>query len=202
MYLQRSINTVLLKVFVVCLFLGTTQGGIREIGLFPKPWHQRGAYGTDMRIVISHRIQYHAMPVLADQDSTLDPVFVFYDRMNDEGRVLNCPFYRPTDFTYKDTLGREINCWRVDSLGAYRHHWGLDIHAPEGTPIVAADTGIVTYAGPFKRGYLGAPIIYVETFYTFEDTSNPFSLSVGILENSRFTKLLFIVINGHRGSEM
>lgn len=36
-------------------------------------------------------------------------------------------------------------------------HWGLDIQAPEGTPIVAADTGIVTYAGPFKRGYLGEP---------------------------------------------
>jgi murein DD-endopeptidase MepM/ murein hydrolase activator NlpD len=34
-----------------------------------------------------------------------------------------------------------------------RHHDGIDILAPEGTPVRAAETGMVTYAGNGLRGY-------------------------------------------------
>ena len=34
-----------------------------------------------------------------------------------------------------------------------RHHDGIDILAPEGTPVRAAETGVVTYAGDGLRGY-------------------------------------------------
>lgn len=41
---------------------------------------------------------------------------------------------------------------RVNANGETRRHHGVDIPAPEGTPVLATDTGIVTFSGT-QRGY-------------------------------------------------
>jgi murein DD-endopeptidase MepM/ murein hydrolase activator NlpD len=40
-----------------------------------------------------------------------------------------------------------------------RHHNGIDILAPEGTPVRASETGIVVYAGGGLRGYGNAAML-------------------------------------------
>lgn len=147
-------SALIVAILFLCLFPVKLQA-YRLIALYPFGWYDTGYGYNECGIKLYHVIRYYAMPVLATQDSMVDPVFTFYDRTNEDGRVLNCPFYRPESL-YIDLQGKEHNCFRVDSRG-FKAHWGLDIQAPEGTPIVAADTGIVTYAGPFKRGYLGEP---------------------------------------------
>ncbi|GEM_PF-1814529 len=165
---QGNTQIKVILIIALCFLTSATFGYVwsRKVDLFPNG--QRIACGFEVRMSITHMIKHYAMPIFADQDSSLDPVFVFYNSTNSAGRVLNCPFYRPTDSTYKDTLGRESNCWRIDTLGAYKPHWGLDIHAPVGTPVVAADSGIVTYAGPFRRGPLGEPDTLMESFRIIE----------------------------------
>ena len=50
--------------------------------------------------------------------------------------------------------------WRIDPFNGNRHfHYGIDLAAPYGTPIYAAQAGIVTYSGPFA-GYGNVVAIY------------------------------------------
>jgi murein DD-endopeptidase MepM/ murein hydrolase activator NlpD len=51
--------------------------------------------------------------------------------------------------------------WPVDSarltrgfsIGGRRPHWGIDLAAPRGTPIFAAERGVVVYTGRGFKGY-------------------------------------------------
>jgi len=40
-----------------------------------------------------------------------------------------------------------------------RHHNGIDILAPEGTPVLAAESGLVSYAGKGLRGFGNAAVL-------------------------------------------
>lgn len=42
---------------------------------------------------------------------------------------------------------------------AWQHHWGIDLAAPMGTPVLASAAGTVQYAGTYG-GY--GPVIYLE----------------------------------------
>lgn len=50
--------------------------------------------------------------------------------------------------------------WRPDPFaqGVWQHHWGIDIAAPFGTPVLASAAGTVQYVGTYG-GY--GPVIYL-----------------------------------------
>lgn len=145
---MRSIILMVLMI-VICASL-LAQPGQQETRLDPyiNPWYT--TCGTETEMIISHRWRYYAMYLFGDQVNTNDPVFEFPSSP--------CPYYRPYA-GYQDSLGR-VNCNRTDG------HAGLDISAPEGTPIVAAAKGYVTYAGPFSRGRMPDEVDSVMTVET------------------------------------
>jgi murein DD-endopeptidase MepM/ murein hydrolase activator NlpD len=65
-------------------------------------------------------------------------------------------FITPTWGTLSSHLG-----WRRDPFrqNTWRHHWGIDIAARLGTPVVASATGVVRYTGWFG-GY--GRVVYLE----------------------------------------
>ncbi|MBN4069545.1 M23 family metallopeptidase, partial [bacterium AH-315-G05] len=60
-----------------------------------------------------------------------------------------------------------------------RRHEGIDIAAPIGTPIIAADGGVVTFAG--RRGAYGKLVIinHENGFQTYYAHCNGFNVKVG-----------------------
>ncbi len=64
-------------------------------------------------------------------------------------------FITPTWGTLSSPLG-----WRHDPFQpiTWSYHWGLDIAATAGTPVVASAAGVVRYAAPFG-GYGGTIVI-------------------------------------------
>lgn len=65
-------------------------------------------------------------------------------------------FVSPTWGTLSSPLG-----WRIDPIGqtVWQHHWGIDIAAPKGTPVLASSSGTVRYADAYA-GY--GPTVYLE----------------------------------------
>ncbi len=64
-------------------------------------------------------------------------------------------FITPTWGSLSSPLG-----WRHDPFGAtlWDYHWGIDIAAPMGTPVVASATGLVRYAASYG-GYGGTIVL-------------------------------------------
>lgn len=86
--------------------------------------------------------------VLVLAQSTSSPASTRADRQ---------PFFiSPTWGTLSSPLG-----WRIDPIRqtVWQHHWGIDIAAPEGTPVLASASGVVRYADSYA-GY--GPTIYLE----------------------------------------
>lgn len=65
-------------------------------------------------------------------------------------------FISPTWGSLSSPLG-----WRADPLrpSVWQHHWGIDIAAPAGMPVVASAAGTVRFTG-WYAGY--GPIIYMD----------------------------------------
>ncbi|MGH2349919.1 MAG: M23 family metallopeptidase [bacterium] len=65
-------------------------------------------------------------------------------------------FITPTWGTLSSHLG-----WRRDPFrqNTWQHHWGIDIAARHGTPVVASATGVVKFAGTYG-GY--GPVVYLD----------------------------------------
>ncbi len=64
-------------------------------------------------------------------------------------------FITPTWGTLSSPLG-----WRIDPFqpSVWQHHWGIDIAARAGTPVLASAAGVVQYAG-WYAGYGGTVYI-------------------------------------------
>jgi len=79
--------------------------------------------------------------------------------------------------------------------GNFRPHFGLDIHASEGSWIVSADRGIVTYAGPYSRLNFVA-----DSGYVVEDTlSYTIDTTIGGIDTIPFQLDLQDVFRFHAG---
>jgi len=131
--MRKSFLAILITVISITVY---AQPGTQITWLSPYIPYYTNCH-TETEMTIGHSWRYYAMYLFATQDNTDDPVFEFCDECP-------CPWYRPTE-DYQDGAGR-MDCNRTDG------HTGLDVLAPEGTPIVAAAKGYVTYAGPFSRG--------------------------------------------------
>ena len=70
---------------------------------------------------------------------------------------------RPRSFFITPTWGRLTSPlgWRADPFrpAVRQHHWGIDIAAAHGTPVVASAAGTVQYAGAYA-GYGSSVYIY------------------------------------------
>lgn len=65
---------------------------------------------------------------------------------------------KATHIADQGRLGRGLIMGRVTAAGANVPHWGIDLVAPEGTPIRSAKSGIVRRAGPMS-GYGNTVIV-------------------------------------------
>jgi murein DD-endopeptidase MepM/ murein hydrolase activator NlpD len=70
---------------------------------------------------------------------------------------------RPRSFFITPTWGRLTSPlgWRADPFrpAVHQHHWGIDIAAAQGTPVLASAAGTVQYAGAYA-GYGSSVYIY------------------------------------------
>ncbi|MGC9315366.1 MAG: M23 family metallopeptidase [bacterium] len=122
-------------------------------------------------LLIQYQRKWWAFPLFASWDYTADPVYEFYNSTFPNGRRRHCPFYRP-DLGYRSGEGKCGNCYRIKPFSkrrteadSFQTHWGLDVHAPEGTPLIAAANGIVKYAGPWSQDYfMYDPEVMEKTF--------------------------------------